>query len=344
MTVQPLTWEEVRAAAREKLQGICALCRVCDGRSCVGQVPGIGGVGTGAGFINNYEALKAVHLNLRTLHAVSEPELSAQIFGTKLALPVLGAAVAGAKINFGGRISEWDFTWAQVKGAYDAGTVALTGDGAEAEEYAQGLEAIRAVGGAGIPIIKPRPPEEIIQRIRQAEEVRPLAVGIDVDAAGLISMRRSGQPVGPVGPATLERICSSTSLPVLIKGIMTVDEALAAYEAGAAGIVVSNHGGRTLDHTPGTAAVLPDIAAAVKGKLILLADGGVRSGVDVLKFLALGADAVLVGRPAAWAAFGGGPEGVRLLYQKLADELKVAMILTGCQSPAAANERLVKIN
>jgi isopentenyl diphosphate isomerase/L-lactate dehydrogenase-like FMN-dependent dehydrogenase len=105
-------------------------------------------------------------------------------------------------------------------------------------------------------------------------------------------------------------------------------------EAGAAGIVVSNHGGRVLDHTPGTAEVLPEIVAAVKGRLRILVDGGIRSGVDVLKMLALGAEAVLVGRPITIASVGGGAEGVTLLLNQYADDLRTSMIYTGCKSLA----------
>jgi 4-hydroxymandelate oxidase len=331
-----MKWEEVKKAAAEKLQGICRLCRDCDGRVCAGEVPGIGGVGTGTGARNNHEALRVLRLNLRTLHGVSEPDLGVELFGQSLSLPVLGAAVAGAAVNFAGRIEEQDLVWAQVKGALDAGTLALTGDGPQPVVYEAGLRAIRAAGGRGIPIIKPRSLEEIKDRIRRAEEANAVAVGVDVDAAGLINMRRAGQYVGPLSPAALREICRQTKLPVLVKGIMTPDEALLAYEAGAAGIVVSNHGGRALDYTPGTAEVLPAVAQAVKGRLTILADGGVRSGADVLKLLALGADAVLVGRPVVWGVFGAGVEGVKILYTKLADELKVAMILTGCARPQDA--------
>jgi 4-hydroxymandelate oxidase len=105
--------------------------------------------------------------------------------------------------------------------------------------------------------------------------------------------------------------------------------------------VVSNHGGRVLDATPGTAEVLPEIAAAVGPGLLVLADGGVRSGGDVLKMLALGADAVLVGRPVAIGAFGGGAEGVRLVLDQLRAELEVAMILTGCGVVEQAGPRLL---
>jgi isopentenyl diphosphate isomerase/L-lactate dehydrogenase-like FMN-dependent dehydrogenase len=155
-------------------------------------------------------------------------------------------------------------------------------------------------------------------------------VGIDVDAAGILPMRAAGQPVGPKTVAELKELVRSTPLPLILKGIMCLEDALAAREAGAAAIVVSNHGGRVLDHTPGTAEVLPQIARAVRGDMVVLADGGVRSGVDALKMLALGAHAVLVGRPLAVGAVGAGAEGVRLILEQMRSELKVAMIYTGC--------------
>ena len=127
---------------------------------------------------------------------------------------------------------------------------------------------------------------------------------------------------------------SGAGLPVILKGVMTAGDAELAVEAGAAGIVVSNHGGRVLDHTPGTADVLPEIAAAVKGRIRILADGGIRGGADVLKMLALGAEAVLVGRPMAVAAVGGGREGVAFLLNRYGDELRTAMMYAGCGSPA----------
>lgn len=108
-----------------------------------------------------------------------------------------------------------------------------------------------------------------------------------------------------------------------------MDEAEIAAAAGAAAIVVSNHGGRAMDHTPGGAEVLPEITHRVKGKVTIFVDGGIRSGVDVLKMLALGADAVLVGRPLFTAGAGGGQEGVALVLAAMMNELKQAMILTG---------------
>lgn len=166
-------------------------------------------------------------------------------------------------------------------------------------------------------------------------------MGVDVDGAGLVIMALHGQPVGPKTEGELKELISATRLPFIVKGVMTVDEAVAAAGAGAAAVVVSNHGGRILDHTPGAADVLAAIAAEIKGRVTILADGGVRSGVDVLKLLALGADAVLVGRPVVAGAFGGGAAGVRLVLEKMAAELKQAMILTGCRAVGDIDSRVL---
>jgi isopentenyl diphosphate isomerase/L-lactate dehydrogenase-like FMN-dependent dehydrogenase len=110
-----------------------------------------------------------------------------------------------------------------------------------------------------------------------------------------------------------------------------------AAEAGAAGIVVSNHGGRVLDGTPGAAAVLPGIAKKVGGKMTILVDGCVSSGVDVLRYLALGANGVLVGRHLVRAAFGGGRKGVQLFMATMRDELETAMVMVGAANVRAVN-------
>jgi isopentenyl diphosphate isomerase/L-lactate dehydrogenase-like FMN-dependent dehydrogenase len=113
---------------------------------------------------------------------------------------------------------------------------------------------------------------------------------------------------------------------------MTVAGAEKALKAGAYGIVVSNHGGRVLDETPSTLSVLPEISKAVGGKLKIFIDGGVRSGLDVFKALALGADAVLIARPFVTAVYGGGADGVSLYVENLQAELINAMLMTGCQT------------
>ena len=124
---------------------------------------------------------------------------------------------------------------------------------------------------------------------------------------------------------------SLTSLPVLLKGIMTAEDAKRAVDAGAAGIVVSNHGGRTLDTLPSSISVLPEIADAVGGRLPLLLDGGIRRGSDVFKALALGARAVLVGRPYVYGLAAAGALGVSHVIHILRAELELTMALAGCR-------------
>lgn len=164
---------------------------------------------------------------------------------------------------------------------------------------------------------------------------------MDIDAAGLITLALHGKPVGPKTVEEIKEIVKSTKLPFILKGIMTVEDAKLAIEAGVDAIVVSNHGGRVLDQTPGVADVLPEIAEAVKGKVTILADGGVRTGVDVLKMIALGADAVLIGRPFVTASFGGEREGVKTYVENLKSELKSAMVLTGCNSIKDIDEKII---
>ncbi len=323
------------------LEGFCRVCPVCDGRACAGEVPGMGGIGTGSSFRANLQALEKYRINLRTLHGASDPDTSAEIFGRGIPFPILAAPLTGASYNMGGRLTEREFIRAVIKGSRQAGTIGMCGDGGDPGFFDSGLEAIAEEEGNGIAIIKPRANKAVIERMARAEKAGALAVGVDVDGAGLVIMALHGQPVGPKTEGELRELVSATRLPFIVKGVMTVDEAVVAARAGAAAIVVSNHGGRILDHTPGAADVLPGIAAELKGVLTILADGGVRSGVDVLKLLALGADAVLVGRPMVWGAFGAGAGGVKFVLEKMAAELKQAMILTGCSAIKDIGPRVV---
>lgn len=332
---------ELRKVAREKLKSYCRVCPVCDGQACAGEVPGMGGVGSGTGFRANMEALARVRLNMRTIHDAAHPDTSLAFLGLKLSTPILSAPMTGTSYNMGGALSEKEFSSAIITGSRRAGSLGFSGDGADPTMYDSGLDAIASEGGWGVPVIKPRTQDAILERLARAEAAGVRAVGMDIDGAGLMTMALKGQPVGPKTVAELRSVISATRLPFILKGIMTVDEAEKAAEAGAAAIVVSNHGGRILDHTPGVAEVLPEITRAVGDQLTVLADGGVRSGVDVLKYLALGARAVLVGRPLVIGAFGGGADGVSMLLTHMTAELEQAMILTGCRNLRAIGPRVL---
>ncbi|HHY04563.1 MAG TPA: alpha-hydroxy-acid oxidizing protein [Thermoanaerobacterales bacterium] len=324
--------KQIRETAREKMKGYCRVCRFCDGVACAGEVPGMGGIGTGSSFRANIKALENVKINLRTLHDAKAPDISFELFGKKLSMPIISAPITGATYNMGGALTEAEFIQAVISGSKDAGSIGMCGDGGNPVFYDSGLQAINQEGGHGIAIIKPRENHKVLEMAKRAESIGAMAVGTDVDGAGLVTMALMGQPVGPKTCEELKQIISVSNIPFIIKGIMTPDEAEMACEVGADAIVVSNHGGRILDGTPGVAQVLPSIAQRVKGKITILADGGVRSGTDVLKYLALGADAVLVGRPIIVGAFGSGREGVKLVLETIANQLKQAMILTGCKN------------
>lgn len=142
---------------------------------------------------------------------------------------------------------------------------------------------------------------------------------------------------------TLGWLRTITSLPLLVKGILTAEDAHLAIERGVAGIIVSNHGGRQLDGAVTSIEALPEIVEAVAGRCEVYLDGGIRRGTDVLKALALGAQAVLVGRPALWGLAVNGAQGVRHVLQILRDELELDMALCGCTSLASINRSLVKV-
>lgn len=331
----------LRENAKEKMKGFCNLCRVCDGVWCAGKVPGMGGTGSGSSFKINYEKLKEIKLVLRTIHTATEPKLKINLWGKEIASPMLGAPITGTKFNMGGGVTEEEYCNDIVQGCLEAGTLGMIGDTGDPTCYEFGLKAIKEVGGLGVAIIKPRSNEEIIKRIKMAEEAGAIAVGVDLDGAGLVTMKLFGQPVGPKSVEDLKELVKSTNLPFIAKGIMSVDEALACVEAGVDTIVVSNHGGRVLDYCQASCEVLEDIVKAVGDKINVLADGSVREGVDVLKYLALGAKGVLVGRPLIWGSIGGRKEGVVTIMNTLKNQLTQAMILTGSEDVNSISNKII---
>lgn len=336
-----ITLEGARDEARTKLKGHCAAYKICDGldtRICqghsYGSPIGMGGVGTGASFANNVKALAELKLKSSLIGADFKPDCRLSFLGRELAMPVMGASVAGVD-SFGGEavISEADFCRSVVRGCKAALSMGWRGDSFNySPERPYGIEAIAEAGGWGVQIVKPRSQDMIKRFFEKAEKLGCAAVGVDVDGYGSYAMNAHGQPVFRKSVQDLRELASATSLPFVVKGVMGPEDAEAAVQAGAKVVVVSNHGGRVLDHTPGTAEVLPGVVARIRGKAVIVADGGVRTGYDVLKMLALGAEAVLVGRDMVRAAVGGGEEAVRLQMETLASDLRKAMKMTGVAS------------
>ena len=140
----------------------------------------------------------------------------------------------------------------------------------------------------------------------------------------------------------LDWLCAATRLPVLVKGVVRGDDSALALEHGAAGVIVSNHGGRQLDTAPAPISVLSEVVDAVGGRGAVLLDGGIRRGTDVAKAIALGADAVLIGRPVLWGLAHAGEDGVRAVLEMLRTEFDLAMGLCGACSPRELTPDLVR--
>ncbi|MBD3308427.1 alpha-hydroxy-acid oxidizing protein [candidate division KSB3 bacterium] len=345
-----MTLEEIRAKAREKLKGSCGVYRECDGqfsRMCqgnsYGKPLGIGGVGSGSSFANNVKALAQISLRMKLIGPHFTPDTTTTLFGKPVSMPIYGAPVTGVN-SFGGEtaIPEQEFCRATVLGCKAAGTVGWRGDTyTYDEDTLYGIQAITEAQGWGIKICKPREQATIKQILKQAETAGAIAVGVDVDGCGSYAMNKHHKPVSRKSVEDLQELAESTSLPFIVKGIMCPEDAELARQAGAAAVVVSNHGGRVLDHTPGAADALPEIVQAVGGKISVFADGGIRTGYDVLKMLALGADAVLVGRDLVRAAVGAGIEGVKIQMHYLQTTLAKAMLMTGCPDLAAISRDIL---
>jgi NAD(P)H-dependent flavin oxidoreductase YrpB (nitropropane dioxygenase family) len=333
--------QEIRKKARERMKGFCRVCPVCDGRACAGQVPGMGGLGTGSSFQANVRTLSAWRFNMRLIHDIAEPDTRIELLGRPLSMPVLAAPIGGVSFNMGGEVPEADYVQAVLAGCHAEGLLGCSGDGIPPFIHETGFSVIRGLGGAGIPFVKPWEDAELFEKLEKAAASGATIVGMDIDAAGLLTLKLMGRPVSPKPPEKLARIIQSTPLKFILKGIMTPADARLAVDVGADAIVVSNHGGRVLDHTPGVAEVLAEVAAAVRGRIAVLADGGVRSGADVLKMLALGADAVMIGRPFSVAAMGGLQEGVQAYIAQIRGELRQAMVLTGCATVAAVDRAIL---
>jgi 4-hydroxymandelate oxidase len=336
-TNKPQTLEEVRDLARNRFKGICAVYPHCDGRDdricqreAYGKPIGFGGVGSGAGFRANVASLAALRLKTRLIGQHFEADTGLAFCGMQLSMPIMGAPTSGIG-RYTEAITETDFCRATIRGCREAGTITWRGDTWFYTEHSYpALDALEREGGNGIPIFKPRSQDVLKKLIARAEKIGCPAVGVDLDGCGSTIMARHGQEVFRKSVRELRELVGTTSLPFIAKGIMTPEDAEACVDAGIKVVAVSNHGGRVLDSTPGVAEVLPRIVRRIGGKALITADGGIRTGYDVLKMLALGADAVLVGRDIARAAVGGGSLGVKLQMERLHQTLRRAMVMTGC--------------
>ena len=336
-----MTYQEILANARTCMGPYCKSCPTCNGLACKNQMPGPGAKGIGTGFIRNYQKWQELCVNMDTICENKPVDTTFTFFGKKVALPVFAAPVGAMQLHYGDKYDDLTYNDLLVSACAAAGIAAFTGDGTNPAVMEAAAEALKHNGGCGVPTVKPWNMDTIREKMALVKAADPFAIAMDIDAAGLPFLKNLQPPAGSKTVEELKEIAGMAGKPFILKGIMTVNGAKKALEAGASGIVVSNHGGRVLDQCPATAEVLPAIVDAVGGKMTILVDGGIRSGMDVFKALALGADAVLIGRPFVNMVYGGGAEGVQVYVDKLKAELADTMAMCGAHSLSDINRSMI---
>ena len=336
-----MDYAQVTARARGQM-GPCKSCPVCNGLACRNQIPGPGAKGqSGDVAIRNYQKWQDIRVNMDTLTENKPVDTAWEFFGRRFRYPFLAAPIGGMQLHYGDKYTDLAYNDILVPACARAGIAAFTGDGVNPAVMEGAAHALRKSGGCGVPTIKPWNLEVIRQKLDLVLPADPFAVAMDIDAAGLPFLKNQTPPAGSKTVEELRQVAELAGKPFLLKGIMTVKGAKKALEAGAAGIVVSNHGGRVLDQCPSTAEVLPAIVDAVGGKMTILVDGGIRTGMDVFKALALGADGVLIARPFVTMVYGGGAEGVQVYVDKLKAELADTMAMCGAHTLADIDRSMV---
>jgi isopentenyl diphosphate isomerase/L-lactate dehydrogenase-like FMN-dependent dehydrogenase len=288
----------------------------------------------------NREYLDRLAFEMRLMDPVT-PDLRTTLFGRDLPSPIVGAPLGfgrllGLLTSHGPQYGT-GYLEPIAEGLRAAGTI--MGLGVVTSEQ---LQSVLDVGAPCYVVVKPyRERERILYKLAEAERRGAIAVGIDVDV--YFGVRTRYEPVGEayVAPLTvpaLREIRGATRLPFILKGILSVRDAARAAEAGATAIVVCHHGGEIIDYAVPPLKVLPDIVKTLEGSgVTVLAGSGLRTGTDVLKALALGAQGVLLGTPLIVGLAAAGADGVRDLVLALNRELERNMAITGSASPSTVD-------
>lgn len=321
----PKEWKEIERIAKEVFdQG--------RGRSTV-WTHKEGGAETGSTFLRNVAVFQEIGFKMRTIHDVKEADTSAGIFGRTLSCPVAIAPMSAAIAKVCG-----DSFLELAKGSATASIAASCG-------YPAAPDTLSKMVAAGAPVfrvIKPlRDKDRLIQEVQSSEQQGAVAVGIDVDSSAGLKPTGDEPHYMELGAtqtvAELAEIRKATRLPFILKGIISVEDARAAVDSGADAVVVSTHAGFAMDYTQAPLEVLPSIRKAVGKKVAVILDSGIRRGSDVIKALALGADAVLIGRLALWGLALGGADGLAWVVKMIRDEMARTMTLMGVKSVADLN-------
>lgn len=339
-----MNYNEVLQNARKCIDSSkCKACPVCNGLACRNTIPGPGAKGVGDTAIRNYQKWQEIRVQMDTLHENVPVDMSVELFGRKFSYPFFVGPVGAVELHYSDAYDELTYNKILVSACADNGIAAFTGDGLNPQVMVGATDAVAAAGGVGIPTVKPWNLPLIKEKLELVKKSGAFAVAMDVDAAGLPFLKNMQPPAGSKSVEELTEIVKEAGIPFIVKGVMTVRGALKAHAAGAAAIIVSNHGGRVLDQCSATAEVLEEICHAVGGGMKVLVDGGIRSGVDIFKALALGADGVVIARPFVTAVYGGAEEGVKVYIEKLAGELEDTMKMCGAEKLSDITRDMVRI-
>ena len=337
-----MTYQEILDRSRDQIGPYCKSCKICNGMACKNTVPGPGAKGLGTGFIRNYQKWQELCVNMDTICENGPADTTFDFFGHQLTIPVMAGPVGAMQLHYGDKYDDLTYNDILVTACAKAGILAFTGDGTNPAVMEAAVNAIGENHGAGVTTIKPWNQELVMQKMDMAKKCGAWAIAMDIDGAGLPFLKNLTPPAGSKTVEQLKEIADYAGVPFILKGIMTVKGAEKAVKAGAKAIVVSNHGGRVLDQCPATAEVLPEIVDAVGKDVMVLVDGGIRTGMDVFKALALGAKGVLIARPFVNMVYGGGLEGPAVLVEKLKAELADTMLMCGAHSLAEIDRSMVR--
>lgn len=337
-----MNYKEVKENAKKTIGPNCKVCPECNGLACGNTMPGPGSKAPGNGAHENWKAWKNYKLNMDTIAPNSEVDTSLEIFGRRLSLPIIAAPIGSIAAQFNPTDDIRDYNECCAVACEAEGIACSFGDGLDARVFPHGCELTKAHGGISIPVINPLSMETIKKNLDLVNEAMPMAASVVIDSAGLPHLKAASPDAGSKTAEELRELKEYCRVPFIAKGIMTARGAVKAVEAGADAIVVSNHGGRVLAETPATADVLPEIVEAVGGKTKIIVDGGIRTGIDVFKAIALGADAVMICRPFLISYYGGREEGIRVYIDKLRGEFTDAMYMCGARKVSDINKDMIR--
>ena len=327
-----MTYQEIHDAANGQTGPYCKNCPVCNGRGCGNAMPGPGSKYPGNTAARNYDKWQEICVNMDTLNPNYDPDVSFELFGHTFKAPIFVAPVGAVTMHYGDKYNDITYNDVMVPAAANYGILGFTGDGVDPEVMKKASDVMKGLGGIGCPTIKPWNKEFVLEKLDILNDKGIFCVAMDIDGAGLPFLKAMNPNAGSKTVDEMKEFVSYAKMPFIIKGIMTPEGAKKAVETGAKAIVVSNHGGRVQGACPSTCEVLPSIVEAVGGKIKIFVDGGIRSGVDVFRAIALGADGVLIARPVVNMIIGGGAEGLGVYMDKIIGELKSTMVMCGCGS------------